>query len=142
MARISTSVGGTGQQGAPQPQGEWRQPQQYARQPGVDWADPQYASPHPSRNQRFGSRRQRAPVDEVPQLPERKMSVKAKGLGTYYTLEGTPIGEEFVSLPISPGLIQAVKDGDLERGPDPKDATQPLPRRPRHNPGPMGEGAE
>lgn len=132
MPRIVTGMGGTtGQQGAPQPQGQWRQSPQLERPPGVDWTLPQLATPQPGRTQRFGSRHRGVALVDVPQLPERRIKVRAKGLGTHYTADGMPIpgGDEWVSLPISPGLIQAIKDGDLERGSDDTPTGQPRPRR-------------
>lgn len=115
MARIGASLGGTVQGNNPQPGKEWRQPPNFTPRGNIDWE--KQHTPEPSRSQRLGKGRQT--LADVPVLPERTINVRAKGLGTFYTADGMPIpADQWVSLPISPGLIQAVKDGNLERGPD------------------------
>lgn len=127
MTQIGASLGGTP---APAGRTEWRGPALGPRG-AVDWNDKQYATPGPSPKTQFG-RRVEPKVADVPILPERNIRVKAKPPATFYTPEGIPIpADDWTTLPISPGLIQAVKDGDLERGPDPVD--EPTPQQPgRH----------
>ena len=118
MTKIGMNLGGTG---AIPPGG---QPEKWMRPAGdyrgaIDWTDPKYQTPQPAPTHKVGKYRE--PGLDVPQLPERNIRVRAVPPATYYTQDGAPIPTEWVTLPISPGLIQAIKDGDLERGPDPVD---------------------
>lgn len=131
-------AGGGGGVGAAAPGGQpeqWRRPA-YEQRGAVDWTKPEYATPHPDRKHKYG--RYVQPVLDIPQLPERLIRVRSKFPASYYTLEGVPIpADTWVTLPISPGLIQAVKDGTLERGQDPVDeprAPQTRPQRPPRPP--------
>lgn len=109
MTVIGASLGGASPR---QPQGS---------RSGVDWErDQKFATPKAPPD--FQRRRQEQMKVDVPQLPERNIRVRAVAPATYYTTEGMPIPpEQWVTLPISPTLIQAIKDGDLERGPDPEE---------------------
>ena len=116
MTRISASLGGVPPGGQPE---QWRQ-SQYQRQQAVDWNSPEHASPQPAPGHKY--RKYQLPVTDIPQLPERKIRVRAIAPRSYYTLEGVPIpNEQWVTVPISPSLMAAIKAGDLERGPDPDD---------------------
>src|SRR5215467_431295 len=119
MTTIGASIGGTG---AVAPGGmpeKWRAPGGgYGTRQAVDWNKPEYATPKPPPDTKFGRRTE--PNVDVPQLPERNIRVRAKAPATYYTLEGTPIpADDWVTLPISPSIMAAIKEGDLERGEDP-----------------------
>lgn len=138
MARIGVGLGGqapAGSPGGPAPGGmpeHWMRPWAEKRS-GVDWTANEYQTPHPAPKSKYGKYVQ--PILDIPQLPERNIRVKAKAPATYYTTMGTPIpADQWVTLPISPGLMQAIKDGDLERGEDPEDAPTPAhhPRRRHH----------
>src|SRR5262249_40586584 len=93
----------------------------------------EYQTPHPAPTTKFGKYAQPVLLD-VPQLPERNIRVRAKAPATYYTTMGTPIpSDQWVTLPISPGLMQAIKDGDLERGEDPEETPAPHTRKHRRH---------
>lgn len=53
----------------------------------------------------------------VPQLPVRYVCVKPVGGALVYTAEGNPLpDDQWSQVPISPGVIQALRYGDLEAG--------------------------
>ena len=53
----------------------------------------------------------------VPQLPVRYVCVRPVGGALVYTAEGNPLPEDqWSQVPISPGVIQALRYGDLEAG--------------------------
>lgn len=53
----------------------------------------------------------------IPKLPIRMLNVRAKDGAVVYTIEGVPIPEEtWVQVPVSAGIINAIKYGDLEEG--------------------------
>ena len=53
----------------------------------------------------------------VPQLPVRYVCVKPVGGALIYTAEGIPLpDDQWSQVPISPGVIQALRYGDLEAG--------------------------
>jgi hypothetical protein len=141
MTTISANIGGSAGGVAPGGQPEhWRQ-QQFAPRSAVDWNEPRYATPRPASSAVVGRRVQ--PVADVPQLPERNIRVKSRAPAMYYTQEGQPIPQEqFVSVPISPSIIQAIKDGDLERGADSIDEPQHHQREHRHRPKPDSASAQ
>jgi|GEM_PF-3557937 len=127
MTKIGVGLGGGAAQTPTPPQSK------VARAgSGVDWSLPQYATPHPAPTRRFG--RHVAQRATTPQLPERNVRVRAIAPATAYTREGTPIpSDQWVTVPISPSLIEAEERGDVEidKG---KDAEQSHSRR--HRPPP------
>lgn len=44
------------------------------------------------------------------------MTVKAKPGAVVFAIDGNRIPERFVLVPMSPGVLRAVRDGDLEQG--------------------------
>jgi len=138
MTQFAASIGGPDPTaGIPRgrPTQDWRQSQFAQRESGIDWEkDEKYFSPQPAPKQTFGKYKE--PLMDIPYLRERKIRVRAVPPATYYTADGDPIpADEWVTLPISPSLLHAIKEGDLERGEDPPDDGQPEPRhreRARH----------
>jgi len=101
--------------------------------PVIDWTLPQYATPRPAPKRVFG--RHTAQHTTTPQLPERTIRVRGKAPATAYTKDGTPIPtDQWVTVPISPGLIEAEKRGDVEFDKGESDAEQSHSRR--HRPPP------
>jgi len=67
-------------------------------------------------------------VFEVPRLPEQTITVRARNGAIVYTMEGTRIPEdEWATVPLSPGMIVAIRAGDLEQG-----TAEPAPRHHHH----------
>jgi len=55
--------------------------------------------------------------DRVPRLPEQMITVRAKGRAVVYTMQGARIpADNWVAVPVSPGVIRAIQAGDLEEG--------------------------
>lgn len=126
-------VGGVAPGGMPE---RWREKfYDYASQQSTtDWTQPEYAGPKPAPPTKFG-RRVEQRVD-VPQLPEANIRVRSKPPAVYYDMDGKPIPDNWTVVPISPGVLEAVKAGDLERdmsykGNEPK-PQPPQPQRRRH----------
>ena len=58
------------------------------------------------------------PLNDLPEAPVHMINVKARPPATYYH-EGIPIpADRFEPVPITPEILLAIKNGDLERGPD------------------------
>jgi len=98
----------------------WREPparQMRGAPSGIDWEhDEKYFSPKPAGKRRFGSFMQ--PRNDLPEAPVHMINVKARPPATYYH-EGIPIpADRFEPVPITPEILLAIKNGDLERGPD------------------------
>lgn len=134
MTRIGMGLGGQGgvrTMGRATGGQDWRAPPASPRQ-AVDWSDPKFATPQPAAKQRF-PRRVPIPLGEAPQLPERTIRVRAKPPATYYSSEGVPLpADQWVDLPLSPGLLKAIAQGDLEEDKSAKPAAQPAPQHQQH----------
>lgn len=116
MTRLQARLGGGGPAAPPAGRAsqDWRQPPQVHRQT-TDWTLPENQTPQPGPKFRYG-RKPTPPISDTPMLPEQLIRVRAKPPATYYTTEGMPIAaDEWTSLPMSPGLIKAIANGDLEQ---------------------------
>jgi len=103
--------------------------------PAIDWTSPQFATPRPAGKRVYG--RHVAALTTTPQLPERTVRVRGKPPATAYTKDGVPIpSDQWTTVPISPGLIEAEKRGDVEfdKGDTPDQAER---RRHKHGPPPV-----
>jgi len=122
MTKIGMTIGGPAQQG---PQAG------FTRGQSVDWTQPQYATPRPAGKRVLG--RHVESRSSAPILSERMIRVRAKPPATHYADDGSPIpADQWVTVPISPSLLEAVERGDLERGADP-DSTPPAQQIRRHS---------
>ena len=83
----------------------------------IDWTAAEYATPRPAGSVHYGHVA-RAPIPDVPQFVETTIRVRSRPPAIYYTIEGNPIPfDEWVTVPISPGIMEAIKTGDLEEQP-------------------------
>lgn len=104
----------------------WREPPRVGRgerpaPSGIDWEhDEKYFTPQPGPKVHYGTRHVDW-QDPLPEAPVKMISVRAVPPATTYTTEeGMPIpADRFEIVPISPHILHAIKEGDLERGPDP-----------------------
>lgn len=131
MTRIQTGLSGTPMGGGTKPDPLAGRQQFQRTTSGIDWEkDERYRTPHPGPKQHIG--RQQQPQLDIPQLREKLIRVRSKAPSIYYTIDGVPIPQdEWQTVPISAGLLAAVENGDLERGPDPEDEPQHRPPRER-----------
>jgi len=106
----------------------WREPQSRGAPSGIDWEkDEKYFSPQPCGKRRFGGFKE--PDNELPETPTHMINVKGNPPRTYFH-EGVAIpGDRFTPVPITPEVLLAIKNGDLERGPDPTPGGQAEPHR-------------
>jgi len=124
MTKLGMSLGATPAPTQPRP-----------TQSGIDWTAPQFSTPHPAPKRVYG--RHVAQHTTVPQLPERTVRVRARAPATAYTKDGVPIpSDQWTTVPISPGLIEAEKRGDIEfdKGDDEPETHV---RRHKHSPPPI-----
>lgn len=122
MTSVGMSVGGQGGQRQREPMGA---------RTAVDWSDAKYATPQPPPKVTLGKRS--APELDTPSLPERTIRVRTRPPAIFYTLDGLPIpSDEFMTVPVSSGIIEAIKAGDLERGPDQPDDHHAQGQKSRH----------
>lgn len=68
-------------------------------------------------SQRSNEARFRAEPDAVPKLPITYVNVRPLNGAIVYTFEGVPIPQgEWSTVPVSAGIINAIRYGDLEEG--------------------------
>lgn len=151
MVQFTAGLGGTNDPTPNRPMGgklsgdqSWRAP--VARTPsGIDWEhDEKYFTPKPAPKVTYGRRPE--VINDLPTAPEKTIRVKSKPPATYYSLDGFPIpADDWTELPVSPGLLLAIKSGDLEVEPSdkqPRSAPRPqAPRRPPPRPQPLSSEA-